>query len=44
MVGMLVNFGVAALVSRVTTATPLHVQEMVESIRFPKGSGEASGH
>lgn len=44
MVGMLVNFGVAALVSRVTTATPLHVQEMVESIRFPKGSGEARGH
>ncbi|MDT3309236.1 sodium:solute symporter family protein [Shewanella vaxholmensis] len=44
MVGMLVNFGVAALVSRVTTATPQHVQEMVESIRFPKGSGEASGH
>ncbi|MCS6160568.1 sodium:solute symporter family protein [Shewanella baltica] len=44
MVGMLVNFGVAALVSRVTTATPLHVQDMVESIRFPKGSGEASGH
>lgn len=44
MVGMLVNFGVAALVSRVTTATPQHVQEMVESIRFPKGSGEASDH
>lgn len=44
MVGMVVNFAVAALVSKVTTATPKHVQEMVESIRFPKGSGEASGH
>ncbi|PIW58838.1 sodium:solute symporter family protein [Shewanella sp. CG12_big_fil_rev_8_21_14_0_65_47_15] len=44
MVGMVVNFAVAALVSKVTTATPQHVQEMVESIRFPKGSGEASGH
>ncbi|WP_297895441.1 sodium:solute symporter family protein [Shewanella sp.] len=44
MVGMIVNFAVAALVSKVTTATPQHVQEMVESIRFPKGSGEASGH
>ncbi|NRD31543.1 cation acetate symporter [Shewanella sp. DC2-4] len=44
MVGMLVNFGVAAIVSRVTAATPHHVQEMVESIRFPKGSGEASSH
>ncbi|WP_198780314.1 sodium:solute symporter family protein [Shewanella putrefaciens] len=44
MVGMVVNFAVAALVSKVTSATPQHVQEMVESIRFPKGSGEASGH
>ena len=44
MVGMVINFAVAALVSRVTAATPLHVQEMVESIRFPKGSGEASEH
>lgn len=44
MLGMLVNFTVAAVVSRVTTATPVAVQEMVESIRFPKGSGEASGH
>lgn len=44
MVGMMVNFIVAAIVSKVTTATPEHVQEMVESIRFPKGSGEANGH
>ncbi|EGM69383.1 sodium:solute symporter family protein [Shewanella sp. HN-41] len=44
MVGMVVNFAVAALVSKVTSATPQHVQEMVESIRFPKGSGEANGH
>lgn len=44
MVGMIVNFAVAAIVSKVTAATPLHVQEMVESIRFPKGSSEASGH
>ena len=40
MVGMLVNFGVAALVSRVTTATPLHVQRWSNrspKVRFPKG-------
>lgn len=44
MVGMVVNFVVAAIVSKVTAATPAHVQEMVESIRFPKGAGEASDH
>ncbi|MGL4221872.1 MAG: sodium:solute symporter family protein [Shewanella sp.] len=44
MVGMVVNFVVAAVVSKVTAATPAHVQEMVESIRFPKGAGEASDH
>ncbi|AAN55873.1 cation acetate symporter [Shewanella oneidensis MR-1] len=44
MVGMVINFVVAAIVSKVTAATPVHVQEMVESIRFPKGAGEASDH
>jgi len=44
MVGMLVNFVVAAIVCKLTAAAPAHVQEMVESIRFPKGAGEASGH
>ncbi|WP_298443490.1 sodium:solute symporter family protein [uncultured Ferrimonas sp.] len=42
--GMLLNFIVAFGVSRVTTATPQSVQDMVESIRFPKGSGEATHH
>lgn len=44
MVGMVVNFAVAAIVCKVTAAAPAHVQEMVESIRFPKGAGEASSH
>ncbi len=44
MIGMVINFAVAAIVSKVTAATPAHVQEMVESIRFPKGSGSASSH
>ncbi|MEL4293946.1 sodium:solute symporter family protein [Shewanella xiamenensis] len=44
MVGMLVNFVVAAIVCKLTASAPAHVQEMVESIRFPKGAGEASGH
>jgi len=38
------NFVVAAIVCKLTAAAPAHVQEMVESIRFPKGAGEASGH
>jgi cation/acetate symporter len=42
--GMIINFVVAIAVAKVTNDSPLHVQEMVESIRFPKGSGEASAH
>ncbi|TEW56769.1 cation acetate symporter [Psychromonas sp. RZ22] len=44
LLGMLVNFAVAAGVSRVTAAVPEPVQQMVEAIRFPKGSGEAQDH
>lgn len=44
MLGMLVNFGVAFSVSKFTTAVPDDVVAMVESIRFPKGSGEAHDH
>ncbi|CAM3912317.1 MULTISPECIES: sodium:solute symporter family protein [Shewanella] len=44
MLGMLVNFGVAFIVSKVTAAVPQNVVDMVESIRFPKGAGEAHDH
>lgn len=44
MLGMIVNFTVAFIVSKVTTAVPQDVVDMVESIRFPKGSGEAHDH
>ncbi|QDE30890.1 MULTISPECIES: sodium:solute symporter family protein [Shewanella] len=44
MVGMMVNFGVAFAVSKVTTKIPDEIVAMVESIRFPKGSGEAHDH
>ncbi|GIU30837.1 sodium:solute symporter family protein [Shewanella colwelliana] len=44
MLGMLVNFGVAFVVSKMTAAVPQNVVDMVESIRFPKGSGEAHDH
>ncbi|GGQ21342.1 sodium:solute symporter family protein [Shewanella litoralis] len=44
MVGMFINFGVAFAVSKVTAKIPDEIVEMVESIRFPKGSGEAHDH
>ncbi len=43
-VGMLINFAVAFSVSAFTSAPPQDVQDMVESIHIPKGSGEASDH
>ncbi|TKB57328.1 sodium:solute symporter family protein [Ferrimonas aestuarii] len=42
--GMLVNFGVAFAVSKVTKAVPEEVQGLVEQIRFPKGAGGAQAH
>jgi cation/acetate symporter len=44
LLGMLINFSVAILVCKMTTEVPQDVQDMVEAIRFPKGSGEASDH
>ena len=43
-IGALVNFGVAFLVSSMTAAPPKHIQELVESIRIPKGAGAATHH
>ncbi|GLS82683.1 sodium:solute symporter family protein [Paraferrimonas haliotis] len=42
--GMLLNFVVAMVVAKVTSETPKEVQDMVESIRYPKGAGEATHH
>lgn len=42
--GMILNFVVAIAVNKVTAETPQEVQEMVESIRYPKGAGEATHH
>jgi cation/acetate symporter len=44
LVGMCLNFIVAIIVCRMTAPVPQDVQEMVEAIRFPKGSGEALAH
>ena len=43
-VGALINFVVAYVVSSATEEPPVEVQELVESIRIPKGSGAATGH
>jgi len=43
-VGMLVNFVVALLVSKLTKEVPQDVQDIVEQIRYPKGSGAAQAH
>lgn len=43
-VGAIVNFTVAMLVSRVTAAPPVHVQELVEHIRIPAGVAAAHDH
>ena len=42
--GMILNFIVAYGVSRVTAAPPQEVQDMVESIRIPKGAGASYHH
>jgi len=44
LIGMIVNFGVAAIVMKLTGETPVEIQEMVEGIRNPKGSSEAHAH
>ncbi|MBX2812638.1 MAG: cation acetate symporter [Myxococcales bacterium] len=40
--GMIFNTVVAVIVSRLTTAPPEHIQELVEDIRIPRGAGAAS--
>lgn len=43
-VGALINFVVALGVSSVTEKPPQEIQDLVESVRYPKGAGEAVGH
>lgn len=43
-VGMILNFIVAYFVSRATEAPPQEIQDMVESVRIPRGAGAASSH
>ncbi|MBT8038792.1 MAG: cation acetate symporter [Xanthomonadales bacterium] len=43
-VGALLNFVVAWVVSKVTSAPPEHIQHLVEDIRVPRGAGAAVDH
>jgi cation/acetate symporter len=43
-VGMLINLIVTVLVSKATPAPPKEVQDMVESVRYPRGAGMAVDH
>ena len=43
-VGMLLNFGVAIAVASVTAKTPAEIRKLVDSIRVPRGAGDAHAH
>ncbi|WP_296936583.1 sodium:solute symporter family protein [uncultured Marinobacter sp.] len=43
-VGAIVNFAVAFIVSNATEEPPVEIQELVESVRYPRGAGQAQDH
>ncbi|EGV35691.1 sodium:solute symporter family protein [Neisseria weaveri] len=43
-VGAIINFTVAFIVSSMGKAPPQEVQDLVESVRFPRGAGKAIDH
>ena len=43
-VGALINFAVAFVVSNATDAPPQEIQDLVESVLYPKGAGAAVDH
>ncbi|MDM7256054.1 MAG: sodium:solute symporter family protein [Paracoccus sp. (in: a-proteobacteria)] len=43
-IGALLNFLTAYIVSQMGEEPPVEVQELVESIRVPRGAGQATGH
>ena len=43
-VGALINFITAFVVSSMTTPPPAEIQELVESVRYPRGAGGAIDH
>ncbi|MBE5074728.1 cation acetate symporter [Erythrobacteraceae bacterium E2-1 Yellow Sea] len=43
-VGMILNFIVAIVVAKMTAPPPVEIDHLVESIRVPRGAGEAHAH
>jgi cation/acetate symporter len=43
-IGALINFLVAFGISRATAEPPAEIQDLVESIRVPRGAGAAQAH
>ena len=43
-VGAVINFAVALTVSAFTAPPPKEIQDLVESVRYPRGAGAATGH
>ncbi len=43
-IGMLINFAVTLIVSNMTKAPPKEIQDLVDSIRTPRGAGAAIDH
>ncbi len=42
-IGMILNFAIALIVSRVTVAPPQEIQDLVESVRVPRGAQVVEG-
>jgi cation/acetate symporter len=43
-IGAVLNFAVAYVVSSMTAEPPQEIQDLVESVRIPRGAGAATGH
>ncbi|UYH54934.1 cation acetate symporter [Qipengyuania sp. SS22] len=43
-VGMVLNFVIAIVVSRMTASPPVEIRKLVDSIRVPRGAGDAHAH
>ena len=43
-VGMVLNFAIAIAVSKMTASPPVEIGKLVDSIRVPRGAGEAHAH
>jgi cation/acetate symporter len=43
-IGAVVNFAVAFGLSHATEEPPIEIQELVESVRYPRGAGQAQDH